>query len=169
MDYLKREIFYPLRGNADDEVIHKTISAYNEYIASIKDKLPKKLLKTYFDEDEFNDYVIRELLIVGNARCYSKNSDEIIIKLCLGKTEIDLYFNDISFLKLEMENNKSCWTIIHNERQSDKSLIGIEEIVLCELGLVKDNLFKFEFVTSSGANVVIQFSKIKILKKVRDF
>lgn len=168
MDFLKKDIFYPSNGKYNEELINNANTKYDAYLESIKNKLPKNLIKFYNSEDRFHDYAIRKVVVLGNALCYGAKSDKIILELCFDEIEITIEFDSIYYLKLINDNKDSCW-VSTGEKNENDSMVGLEEIVLCELGYIKDNVFKFELLSSSGTILEIHFSKVKIIKSIRKF
>ena len=162
MDFLKKEIFYPIDGKYDDEIIKEQRYNYVKYLDSIIGIYPKSLMKLYLSENWFHDYCIKSISIYGNYRCYGLKSDMVCLVLCLNDVEIAMEFSGVSCLKLLNENKESCWVEIMG---SDKSVgpSGIEEIVLCELG-VANNAFKFEFLTANCAVFEVNFKRVKVQK-----
>ncbi len=161
MDYLKKEIFYPSDGKYDDELIAAQRDKYEMYLTSIKCAFPKSLMKLYITENWFHDYCVKSILVLGTYRCYGQKSDIVNLELCLHDREIRIEFSDISYLKLLNENKDSCWVqdIIFDDGVANS---GMEEIVLCELGVVGDKTFKFEFLTSNCAIFEVHFGKVKV-------
>lgn len=161
MDYLKKEIFYPIDGKYDDEIIKEQRDNYVKYLDSIIGIYPKSLMKLYLSENWFHDYCIKSISVSGTYRCYGLKSDIISLELCLDDIEIKLEFSDISYFKLLNENKDSCWV---EDIRVDKSAVrsGLEEIVLCELGVVDEKTFKIEFLTSNCAIFEVHFGKVKV-------
>ena len=162
MDFLKKEIFYPIDGKYNDNIIKEQRDNYGKYLDSIIDVYPKSLMKLYLSENWFHDYCIKSISIYGNYRCYGLKSDKVCLVLCLNDVEITMEFLDVSYLKLLNENKESCWVdSMGFYKNVDPS--GIEEIVLCELG-VANNAFKFEFLTANCAVFEVNFKRVKVQK-----
>ena len=168
MDYLKKEIFYPSDCKYDDSLIKAQREKYEKYLNSIKSFFPNSLMKLYIAENWLHDYCFKNISVLGNYRCYGLKSDIISLELCLYDMELKLEFSDISYFKLLNENKDSCWV---EDMSSDKSAVrsGLEEIVLCELGIVADRTFKIEFLTSNCAVFEIHFKKVKVQMLTRKY
>lgn len=165
MQFLKKEIFYPIDGRYDDEKICLQRKNYVDYLDSIRDALPKNLLRSYDRAKGFHDYCVKSICVHGTAWCYFKRSDVIDLDMFLYEDEISLQFSDLSYLKLLNENKDGCWTEVktaESEKIHEEENVGLEEIVLCEIGLVGNNKFRFEFITSSGAVFEVHFGKVKV-------
>ena len=161
MDYLKKEIFYPLDGRYDDCLIKDERDKYEKYLNSINCAFPKSLMKLYITENWFHDYCVKGISVFGTYKCYGLKSDMVSFELCLHDRELKMEFSDISYLKLLNENKESCWV---ESIGFDKRVVssGIEEIVLCELGVVADSTYKYEFLTSNCAIFEVHFGKVKV-------
>ena len=109
MDFLKKEIFYPVDGKYNDNIIKEQRDNNGKYLDSIIDVYPKSLMKLYLSENWFHDYCIKSISIYGNYRCYGFKSDKVCLVLCLNDVEITMEFLDVSYLKLLNENKESCW------------------------------------------------------------
>lgn len=163
MDYLKKDIFYPSTGKYDEKLIQFQYNKYKEYLNTIKTTLPKSLIKVYEATEWFHDYCIKRISVFGAFKYYSLKGDIIRLELCLLKNEVYIDFFDVSYLKILNENKDSCWVENLNGEPSGKSVIrGIEEIVLCEIGIISEGVFKFEFLTSNCAIFETHFKKVKI-------
>lgn len=161
MDYLKKDTFYPSDGKYDDGIIKAQRDKYEKYLNSIKGAFPRSLMKLYVTENWFHDYCIKSILVLGTYRCYGLKSDIVRLELCLYNSEIKIEFSDIKYLKLLNENKDSCWVENTNFCKITANS-GLEEIVLCELGIVADRSYKCEFLTSNCAIFEIHFGKVKV-------
>lgn len=162
MEYLRKDIFYPSDGAYDDELIHCQREKYNEYLSEIRSRLPKSLVKAYETTDGFHDYCIECVSVLGAFRCYGLKGDIIRLELCLCENEISIEFSGVYYLRLLNENKESCWTDISNDEDIQPTSCGIEEIVLCELGLLEDNTYRFEILTANCATFEVHFKKVKV-------
>lgn len=169
MEFLKKEIFYPVNGLYNEDLINKTNSKYNDYLESLKTHLPKRLIKTYIAENRFHDYIVKNIVILGNAKCYGTKSDKIKLVLVFEKVEIIIDFDNITFFKIENSDDNSCWVSILPNNKLKETLKSMEEIVLCELGMTEEMLYRFEYLSSSGSVFEIHFSKVNITKRIKRY
>ena len=113
--------------------------------------------------DCFHDYCIRSISVYGIACHYSLKSNVIRVELSLYEKEIFIEFFNVSYLKLLNENKDSYWVNVPKYIQSNKPIIGgLEEIVLCEFGIIAKSVFKFAVLTSSSAIFLTHFEKVKL-------
>lgn len=169
MDFLKKDIFYPVNNKYDDNLIKSALSNYGAYLDKIKNELPSQLYKAYITNDQFHDYVIKKIAICGNAQCYGAKSDKVSLELVFEEIEILIEFDRISFVKLMNDGNSSCWISVAQGSNQKEPLIGLEEVVLCELGIVNEKVYKVELLSSSGLIFEIHFGKVKIAKRIRKY
>lgn len=155
MKFLKPEIFYNDDQNSNKlkNLRFEVLNRYNEYLKSIESELPKLLLKYYHQTDRFHDCKINKIIYNGDTNLFAVKSDNIEINLKSYEEEINLFFDNVVYFKLE------------NEIDLNSSVSGIEEITLCELGVTEKGYYSLEFHTSSGGTIIIQFKKIHLSKK----
>lgn len=162
MQFLKKEIFYPddYASEESNRLIQATNAAYLQYLGERKEQFPKGLYSAYLQSDFFHDYVVKGVKIDGDAWCYGKKSDVVTLEIRNNlTTEYTIVFDKISYFKLLNEQRDSCWV------GNCSPTSGLEEIVLCEIRVIEDKLFAFEFLTSSGAIFEIHFQSVKVDKR----
>lgn len=165
MKFLQKHVFYPDDYNEQTQKrMDEQRQAYFEYLEKIADKLPKSLYSAYMRTNGFHDYAVKRITVNGDAWCYWKKSDVVILEVRFEKTEYSITFNGITYLKLLNEFQDTCW---HGKAGSYNSSLkqGLEEIVLCELGLIAEGEYSFEFFTSSGAIFEVRFQQVKVAKR----
>ena len=164
MKYLKPEILYPEFFDKIEnlDLIKKAHKDYDEYFNSIKNQLPKQLVKIFsekyagFPDNRFHDCVIKELSTLGYSKYYKNASDIIKLTLELGREiEYRIKFLDINEIKVSTQNN-----------QGHKCFLG--EILICELGITDESYYTFAAYTSSETEIYLEFKKI-IISKLKKF
>jgi uncharacterized short protein YbdD (DUF466 family) len=159
MRFLDPDLLYPPyeeMGLHDEELL-KAYSDYSNYLESIQDRLPKKLIKAYKFADRFHDYRIAKLIYYGDGRIFKKDKDKIEMVIDLDDNEIQMTFDNV--VLFELKNDL--------EVESDCPACGIEDILICELGITDKNYFSIEFCTSSNATILIHFKKFDFCKRVK--
>ena len=161
MQFLKKEIFYP-ENYGDEEsnrLIRQTNDDYLQYLDERRELFPQSLYSAYMKSVFFHDHAVKSVKIDGDAWCYGKRSDVVTLEIKYDRSEYTIVFDKVTYLKLLNEQRESCWV------GNGSPTSGLEEIVLCEIRVLEDKLFAFEFLTSSGAIFEIHFQNVKVDKR----
>ncbi len=141
------------------------IENYEVYLESIADYLPKKFYKYYNEpysetrHNRFHDCGIKEIKFSGDSFFYKSSDDTIKLVLNLGDViEYVIDISDIISINVDYHMDK--------DLLSERGLNVIGEILDCFVKLLADNKYGFEFITTSGFYMLIEFGKVKI-KKLR--
>lgn len=153
MKFLLPELFYPqFSKKFDYDLWEKQLQTaekkYEQYFKKCQKDIDKELLKIYESTDHFHDYNFQEIIFHAN-KFFSCKDKEDIIELHIfakGKECVSLYLKDIISFSMNMNqlNNK------------DKDRVGLEDIVLCEIGYES----KYNFINLymiSGTEMSIYF------------
>ena len=170
MLYLKPEILYPnvpvreLESEEVQDAMQKVWDQYDAYLQSVRKKISRKLLKLYEGsapglgrgDEHLHDFIVRQILYEGRAYGIwdGKTSDRVRMLLdAHGDYEYELIFDRVYryFCRNDIYTRPDLFS-------------GMEEIVLCEIGVVED-IPGCNFLnawTSSGCEFSIWFQKFDL-------
>ena len=165
MKFLDPNLFYPhfsKKFNYDlwEKKLQNVEMKYEEYSNNCKKDIDKELLKIYETTEHFHDYNFHKIIFHANKTFSCRDKVDIIEMRLFSKDEeeISLFLKDIIGFSMDMNQL--------NFKEQER--VGLEDIVLCEIGYEFNCSFINLFLIS-GTEISINFKtanyKIEKYKK----
>ncbi|MDE6947525.1 MAG: hypothetical protein K2P14_10125 [Anaeroplasmataceae bacterium] len=157
MKILDSNLFYPhFSKKFDYDLWKKKLQAaemkYEEYLSNCKKDIDQELLKIYELTNHFHDYNFHKIIFHANKIFSCKDKVDII--------EMRLFSKDANIISLYLKDIISFSMHMNQLNFKEQERIGLEDIVLCEIGYEKKCSF-INLHMISGAEISIYFKNAK--------
>ena len=153
---------------------------YEEHMARIKSKYPKKLYDVYNRMLRFNDASLLGITYNADTMLLRERSDKLVLTILsdndVGEYLFQLEFDWLKAVKFDSQGvpltdiweSASMPTVLYQRNldaraKSNKFTMG--EIYYAELGITEQGDFTFEIVTLEGFSLYIVFQKCRVVEK----